>query len=343
MADLEPIRNAVQTVVSDRLKDHVPHFRQELADQIFRQIEPLLAHVTATSGAISVASETLNASISAIQESFTQAEILKSLLDGAAQFTARAALFVIRGNNLAGWQARGFADESVRGLNLDASQGLAARAIGSKARAAAAASDFDAAFIAHHGTPWDGNATLFPLVVKDKVAAILYCDAGQDPDSRPDMAAVEVLTRYSCLWLEQTAGRKASPAADVNATESVQEAVAPAPIAAPAVAHAAPPAAGTEESLAQLPSEEQDLHRKAKRFAKLLVDEIKLYNQSKVAEGRQAREIYKVLREDIEKSRATYNKRYGNTLVASANYFSDEIVRILADNDRALLGTEFPG
>src|SRR4051794_34311915 len=138
MADLEPIRSAVKTVISDRLKDHVPHFRQELADQIFRQIEPLLAQSapgSGSSGPHSDASSAINATISAINESFTQAEILKSLLDGAAQFASRTALFVIRGNNLAGWQARGFADDNIRGLALDASHGLAARAISSKSRA----------------------------------------------------------------------------------------------------------------------------------------------------------------------------------------------------------------
>jgi hypothetical protein len=150
------------------------------------------------------------------------------------------------------------------------------------------------------------------------------------------LAAVEVLTRYTCLWLEQTSGKKSQPAVDATVVAEPQEPAPPPPAAAPAVASGG-------HSIEQLPAEEQDLHRKAMRFAKLLVDEIKLYNQSKVAEGRQNREIYKVLREDIEKSRATYNKRYGNTPVASANYFSDEVIRILADNDRALLGAEFPG
>jgi len=68
-----------------------------------------------------------------------------------------------------------------------------------------------------------------------------------------------------------------------------------------------------------------------------------LYNQSKVAEGKNNRDLYKVLREDIEKSRATYDKRYGSTPVAPAKYFDSEIVRILADNDRSLLGNDFPG
>ena len=105
---------------------------------------------------------------------------------------------------------------------------------------------------------------------------------------------------------------------------------------------AAKAAVGAETRLESLSAEEQELHQKAKRFAKLLVDEIKLYNQAKVAEGKQHRELYKALREDIEKSRATYDKRYGGTPVASAKYFDSEVVRILADNDRSLLGNDFP-
>ena len=63
--------------------------------------------------------------------------------------------------------------------------------------------------------------------------------------------------------------------------------------------------------------EDADTHRKAQRFARLLVDEIKLYNQAKVTEGRKNKDLYDRLKEDIDKSRATYKKRYGNTVAAT--------------------------
>jgi hypothetical protein len=113
------------------------------------------------------------------------------------------------------------------------------------------------------------------------------------------------------------------------------------------MAEDAPPAAepvpAPSVPAAEPAAPEDELHRKAKRFAKLLVDEIKLYNQAKVAEGRQNRDLYSRLREDIEKSRATYDKRYSETPAAAANYFSQELVRILADNDVTLMGNGFPG
>ena len=122
--------------------------------------------------------------------------------------------------------------------------------------------------------------------------------------------------------------------------------VAPAPAAA-AVAHAAvavepEPAPVEVAAPVSAPVVDDEVHKKARRFAKLLVDEIKLYNQAKVSEGRQNRDLYDRLKEDIEKSRASYDKRYGTTSAKDSDYFNQELVRILADNDPALLGGNFP-
>ena len=85
-----------------------------------------------------------------------------------------------------------------------------------------------------------------------------------------------------------------------------------------------------------------EVHDKARRFARLLVEEIKLYNQTKVAEGRARGDLYSRLRDDIEKSRAAYQIRYAG-VIRDADYFSEELVRSLASNDRSLLGSSFPG
>ena len=87
--------------------------------------------------------------------------------------------------------------------------------------------------------------------------------------------------------------------------------------------------------------EAADTHRKAQRFARLLVDEIKLYNQAKVAEGRKNKDLYDRLKEDIEKSRSTYRKRYGNTAAADTDYFQVELVRSLAEDDISIMGANF--
>jgi len=85
-----------------------------------------------------------------------------------------------------------------------------------------------------------------------------------------------------------------------------------------------------------------DVHEKARRFAKLLVEEIKLYNQTKLAEGRARGDLYRRLHDDIEKSRGAYQKRFGES-VKDIDYFTQELLRILADNNRAVMGEGFPG
>jgi hypothetical protein len=343
---LDKLRQIVEQAVSTRVGQHLAQLQQEIVEQVTREIEPLLEQAETKPGeSPAEATQRLNAAMASIQEANAQADILKALLEAIAHFTARAALFVVRGTTLAGWQSRGFADENVRGVNVDGARGLAARAINDRIRVSAASAEFDADFNQRQGNPWDGSATLFPLVVRDKVAAVIYCDAGVASGTHSDYAAIEVLTRYSSLWLEHVAAKK--PSAGSDAAAAVTAAVAAEPAETTSEERAEATAVGAnaapQSALDGLPAEEQELHRKAKRFAKLLVDEIKLYNQAKVAEGRQNREIYKLLREDIEKSRATYEKRYSGTPVASAAYFNEEVVRILADNDRALLGSDFPG
>jgi hypothetical protein len=101
------------------------------------------------------------------------------------------------------------------------------------------------------------------------------------------------------------------------------------------------PAPSAPSPVPPISPEDQDVHRKAQRFARLLVDEIKLYNQAKVAEGRKNKDLYDRLHETIEKSRATYQKRYGNTVAASANYFQHEIIRSLAEDDLSIMGANF--
>jgi hypothetical protein len=127
----------------------------------------------------------------------------------------------------------------------------------------------------------------------------------------------------------------------VHVEESASHTATAAEISEDVAVVESPVPAAVEAAPDGLSAEDQETHRKAQRFAKLLVDEIKLYNQAKVSEGRKTRDVYDRLKEDIDKSRATYNKRYGNSSAASGNYFSNEVVRSLAEDDVSLMGANF--
>lgn len=89
--------------------------------------------------------------------------------------------------------------------------------------------------------------------------------------------------------------------------------------------------------------EERRLHNDARRFARLLVSEIKLYNEQKVDEGRMQHDLYDRLREYIDRSREMYDKRVKPEVATKYDYFHHELVNTLAGGDEAKLGETYPG
>jgi hypothetical protein len=310
-----------------------------------------------------------------IETVYGQPEILSALVQGCGSFAARCALFVVRGVSAPVWQSHGFDATAVRGVTAQVGSGLGATAMQSLGRAEGKAEEFDSHFLSVVGPPANGMCVVFPLMVREKVAALVYADGGQSGDCDAD--ALEILVCAAGNRIEIAATRKA-PVQTMAATATVSAsgpaihphppvapahasapaaaspmaaATAPAPahIAVPAVAYTPAPVAHAHLSEpvqhaapAQPQAPVDEVHVKARRFAKLLVEEIKLYNQNEVTAGRQSGDLYTRLREPIDKSRDAYEKRYGNTPAAGGNYFAHELVRILADNNIALMGANFP-
>jgi hypothetical protein len=311
------IQTIIEEAVAEVFEAVLPRVRAEIVRRVTAELE-LLAPAPG-----STPTDVLNAAAAAIQDSTSQAEILRHLLEGEARFAGRVALFVVKGGAINGWQGAGFQDaEVIKNISLNTSTGLVARAMQEGIPAGGATGEFDGGFMASVGAPAEDKCLVLPLVVKEKVVALIYADAGTAADGPLDASALSALTRLTALWLELAALRRAGV---ISVDEAQPSAVTPV-----AAAAAAPV------------SEETELQRKAKRFAKLLVEEIKLYNQPRVVEGKHNRDLYERLKDDIEKSRATYQKRYAETAVAAADYFNQELIRILADNDVSLLGSSFP-
>ena len=315
------IQNIIEEAVAEVLDAALPRLRAEIVRRAVEVVESLAPAPGASP------SDLLNAAAAAIHESASQADILRHLLEGEARFAGRVALFVVKGNAISGWQGIGFEDnDAIKTLSIQTGSGLVGKAIHARNPAAGSAQEFDAGFVKSMKSPADGQCLLLPLVVKDKVAAMIYADAGTVPGGTLDSSGLQALTRFAAIWLELAALRKAGGS---PATEEVPQ---------PAVAMAA---SAPVSSPATAGSDADELHKKARRFAKLLVEEIKLYNQPRVEEGRQHKDLYDRLKVDIEKSRSTYDKRYAESAVASADYFTQELIRILADNDASLMGAGF--
>jgi hypothetical protein len=379
MAEKE-LQQIVEHAVAQVLERQLPKLQAELVERVLAEL-PAALPPSATTGAGSPVSNTnLVQAVASIHAGSTQKEILRALLEAGNAYGSRVALFVVKGGAATGWQSRGLGDDdAIKDFPLDMTSGPAAYAYQNRVAAPANIAEMDRRFVKQFGGPENEQIIVLPLVLKDKVAALLYADGGAE--GVLDGPSLEVLVMSTSAWLEVAALRKqaqkdvseavpmerppvAPPVQAVSSfpdpfaahtpkhnapkpapepepePEPAAEVVEVAAHAASASAAASAPAAAADP-FAGMSAEDADTHRKAQRFARLLVDEIKLYNQAKVAEGRRNKDLYDRLKEDIEKSRSTFQKRYGSTAAASGDYFQKEVVRSLAEDDLSVMGVNF--
>jgi hypothetical protein len=170
------------------------------------------------------------------------------------------------------------------------------------------------------------------------------------PYTESESVAVEEATPVaeSTAEVEESQTIEAAPAAEESSPVGEEPPPwkrKPEPEAEPAA-----PAAtlGRRRQEAELPvevssDEERRLHNDARRFARLLISEIKLYNEQKVAEGRSEHDLYDRLREYIDRSREMYDKRVKAEVASRYDYFHGELVNTLAEGDVSKLGSNYPG
>ncbi|HEX8811962.1 MAG TPA: GAF domain-containing protein [Terracidiphilus sp.] len=380
MADSKDLQQIVERAVAQVLDRQLPKLQAELVERVLAALPAAVPGETGGGSPVQSgnAQGNLVQAVATIHAGTTQKEILRALLDTGSAYGSRVALFVVKAGAASGWQARGFGeDDSIKDFPLDMASGPAAHAYQNRVVAPANIAEMDRRFVKQFGGPENEQILVLPLVLKDKVAALLYADGGAD--GILDGPSLEVLVMATSAWLEVASLRKQAQrdissdpapsmerplvAAPVHTVSSFSDPFASAPpkhVAAKAApepepaaevvevaAHAASASAAASapataaDPFAGMSAEDADTHRKAQRFARLLVDEIKLYNQAKVAEGRRNKDLYDRLKEDIEKSRSTFQKRYGSTAAASGDYFQKEVLRSLAEDDTSVMGASF--
>src|SRR5271165_6917807 len=358
MAESNELRQVIERAVAQAVGLQLPKLQAEIVERVLAEL-PAPTAAPAAPSAGSPAPGNLVQAVGSIHAGTTQKEILRALLDAGSAYAARLALFVVKAGAANGWQSRGLGnDDAVKDFALDLSTGPSAHSYQNRIVTPGNIAEMDGRFVNRFGGPANEQILVLPLVLKDKVAALLYADGGAD--GLLDASSLELLVMATSSWLEVASLRKQAqkessdavpsiaPAPPVQAVSSFPDPFAahvpkhiepkvsePEPVAAEVVevaAHAGTSAAASAPAAAADPfagmsPEDADTHRKAQRFARLLVDEIKLYNQAKVAEGRRHKDLYDRLKDDIEKSRATYQKRYGSTAAASGDYFQKEVLR----------------
>ena len=89
--------------------------------------------------------------------------------------------------------------------------------------------------------------------------------------------------------------------------------------------------------------DDEKSHAEARRTARLLISEIKLYNEQGLKVGRENNDIYGRLQTEIEHGRHVYRERVPDKILGSRDYFHEELIRILGENDQSRMGASYPG
>jgi hypothetical protein len=236
--------------------------------------------------------------------------VLNALLDASAAEAPRVALFLINGEAITPWKSRAFEERAFAAAGLRiGDKGLLAE-VARRLEPLSSSEGSGPAAPAFASLRQDRAAIAAPLIVGGHTVAILYADDGAEgqseaPASWPE--AIQLLSRHASASLSHLTA--------VRTTQALS---------------------GPFGLTGGQPNGEDD--SSARRYARLLVSEIKLYNETSVRLGRQHRDLLDRLRPEIERARRMYEERVPPAVGMRGTYFQQELVQTLADGDPALLG-----
>jgi hypothetical protein len=248
--------------------------------------------------------------IRAIDGSRTLTEALEMVLRHTSSIAPRAAVFLINGARLRSWKTVGFPQFDAQPFeSAITGAGLLAQAIQSGEPTFSGPSQPPPTFASLSG---DVSALVVPVVLSGRAVALAYADNAGKTDIAPSWRdGVETLVRHASAHLALLTAMRTVQAMGVGVPVGTGGAVRP----------------GSDTS-----------DQSARRYARLLVSEIKLYNEAAVRAGREQRDLLRRLRPEIDRARRLYEERISAAVGMRGAYFQQELVQTLADGDPALLG-----
>jgi GAF domain-containing protein len=261
--------------------------------------------------------------VRAIDHGRSLSEILESLVTSAGQEAGRAAVLLVRGGRVRGWRFIGFPpsfDGSHVDLALD-DAGIIAGAVERQGTASNVADGPAPSFAELAEHPGETEAIAIPVALAGEVVAVLYADqANPESGTRTlEPAILEVMARHAARALEAlTALRAAASMMRADAGSAAMD---------------------NKGSRRPISDDEDEA---ARRYARLVISEIKLYHEDAVAEGRRDRNLTTRLGGEIARARALYEERVPAHLRGAAEHFHAELVRTLAGGDATLFAKASP-
>ncbi len=312
----------------DAAVDEAAKARAALAQQVEQRSKEMVEAAMAAAREQSrtddlAASQRLIDAIRALDRARSLTEILDTLASSAGREASRVGVLLARAGELRGWRFTGFGPAFDAGSTIDDS-GVIAEAIrtGAAVSSDTSLNSGTLAAPAFAALPSGRECLAAPIAMGGETVAVLYADQGTGDEAEPRPSTprwpdtIELLARHAARCLE---ARTASKAMRVLSERPGRE-------------EDSSRRASLPGSLAR--ATESDEEEAGRRYARLLVSEIKMYHEAAVIAGRRERDLATRLGGEIARARVLYEQR----VPAGLREFDDELVRTLANGDRSLLG-----
>jgi hypothetical protein len=340
------IRNQLQAEVDKKMHDALEvaenRMRVALADGEAKAAQDLK---TAVAAARVKEREIEMAGVSRLLESVrgldgasSLSEVLDALALAAGREAARAAVVVLRNDRILGWRMSGFGPRDSQPKSIDlslADSGVIGLAVGAGRGVTTKDSQSASVGPGFESLSQDRMGLAVPVIVGGRVVAVVYADAvttdGHErhvPSSWPEL--IEVLARHAGRCLEALTTQKTAP--------RIQPPSAAGPASPTPSTPSTPAIPSSSDPTSALMQITDGVAAAARRTARLLVSEIRLFHEPAVNEGRRHRNLLTRLAPEIEKAREAYNEQVPAGVRAHTDYFHQELIKTLAGGDAALLG-----
>src|SRR5687767_7528942 len=160
----------------------------------------------------------LKHSMAAVERGASLSEVLTYLVNEVSQYVDRAAMFIVKGPSAIGWYARGVEPaDAVKQVNVPITADTVFRTVDSSRQAFRGRmqdSPATAQAVARLGGHPQGVIAV-PLILRDKLAAILYCDTAQPAVSASVSDLVEILVLFAGKTIDMLSVVPKAPAGRV--------------------------------------------------------------------------------------------------------------------------------
>lgn len=297
--------------------------------------------------------ETLDRKMAELASFLSPSEIFRALLEGTAAGSPRAAIYLLREGRFKGWSSIGYppsAAASHRAVTIPPGGGWLGsvseetdvrwRTLGSGEQAP------------EFGQGRQAEVVGLPVRVAGKTVALVVAErqAGEQPWSPAALSllcqAARLRLELDLAWrrLKNLSGTAVEATAEPRPTApppspSKATSPAPAPVAQPVAAAVSEAPAPTELAPWSEPAGTQADPRReeARRFARLVATDIRLYNEEAVVLGRREGDLAGRLNEQLARGRETYARRFPDLGASGAKLLEEAFVQVLAGGDASLL------